>query len=241
VRVSASTVSLPSTDATDGVPAYDVSPDGQPRGGVVVVQEAFGVNDHIEDVARRFAAEGYRAIAPHLFHRTGDPKIGYTDFAQVMPQMSALTTEGILVDVDAALAAFERDGVPASKVAIIGFCMGGTVATMVGAERELGAAVSFYGGGVAEARFGGLPLIEVAPSLRTPWLGLYGDEDTSIPVDQIEQLREAAARSSVPTEIVRYAGAQHGFHCDQRPDNYDEASAKDAWGRAIAFLRDRIG
>lgn len=237
----ASTVSLPSTASSDGVPAYDATPDGPPRGGVVVIQEAFGVNDHIEDVARRFAAEGYRAIAPHLYHRTGDPTIGYTDFAQVMPQMSALTTEGILEDVDAALAALDRDGVPASKVAIVGFCMGGTVATIAGAQRELGAAVSFYGGGVTEGRFGGPPLAEIAPSLRTPWLGLYGDEDTSIPVDHIEQLREAAARASVPTEMVRYPGAQHGFHCDQRPDNYDEASAKDAWNRTIAFLRERIG
>lgn len=240
--MSASTVSLPSAaGSTVAVPAYDARPDGSPRGGVVVIQEAFGVNDHIEDVARRFAAEGYRAIAPHLYHRTGDPTIGYTDFAQVMPQMSALTTEGILEDVDAALAALAADGLPAAKVAIIGFCMGGTVATIVGAERELGAAVSFYGGGVAEGRFGGRPLIEIAPGLRTPWLGLYGDEDTSIPVDQIEQLREAAARASVPTELVRYPGAQHGFHCDQRPDNYDEGSAKDAWRRAIAFLRERIG
>jgi carboxymethylenebutenolidase len=239
--VPASTASLPSAAVPDGVPAYDASPDGQPRGGVVVIQEAFGVNDHIEDVARRFAAEGYRAIAPHLYHRTGDPRIGYTDFDQVMPQMSALTTEGILADVDAAVAALDRDGVPASKVAILGFCMGGTVATIVGAQRELGAAVSFYGGGVTEGRFGGAPLTEIAPSLRTPWLGLYGDEDTSIPVDQIEQLRQAAAQASVPTELVRYAGAQHGFHCDQRPNNYDEASAKDAWQRAIAFLRERIG
>jgi carboxymethylenebutenolidase len=241
--VPASTVSLPSAPsaAAEGVPTYDAKPDGEPRGGVIVVQEAFGVNDHIEDVARRFAAEGYRALAPHLFHRTGDPRIGYTDFAQVMPQMSALTTEGILEDVDAALSAFDRDGLPASKVAIVGFCMGGTVATIVAARRELGGAVSFYGGGVAEGRFGGQPLIDIAPSLRTPWLGLYGDEDTSIPVDQIEQLREAAARASVPTELVRYPGAQHGFHCDQRPDNYDEASAKDAWRRAIAFLRERIG
>ena len=239
--MSASTVSLPSDATSEGVPAYDAAPEGAPRGGVVVIQEAFGVNDHIEDVARRFAAEGYRAIAPHLYHRTGDPKIGYTDFAQVMPQMSALTTGGILEDVDAALAAFEQDGIAASKVAIVGFCMGGTVATIVGAQRKLGAAVSFYGGGVAEGRFGGPPLTEIAPSLRTAWLGLYGDEDTSIPVDQIEQLREAAARSSVPTEMVRYPGAQHGFHCDQRPDNYDEASAKDAWQRAIAFLREHIG
>src|ERR1700686_5028493 len=90
-------------------------PVGPPRGGVVVVQEAFGVNDHIEDVARRFAAEGWLAVAPHLFHRSGDPKLGYSDFGEVMPHMQALTREGVLADVDAAIAELATAGIPASK------------------------------------------------------------------------------------------------------------------------------
>ena len=238
MAVSDQTLSV--TGADGPVPIYEAAPDGPPRGGVVVVQEAFGVNDHIEDVTRRFAAEGYLAVAPHLFHRSGDPVLPYDDISQVMPHMKALSERAILGDVDAALQRLEAKGVGAQRAAIVGFCMGGTVTTVVAARRELGAAVSFYGGGLAEGRFGSPALLELAPQLRTPWLGLYGDEDPSIPVEQVEQMRAAAAGSSVPTEVVRYPGAQHGFHCDQRPDSYDEASARDAWARTLAFLRDRL-
>jgi carboxymethylenebutenolidase len=94
---------------------------------------------------------------------------------------------------------------------------------------------SFYGGGVAEGRFGMPSLAEMAPSLKTPWLGLYGDLDPSIPVEQVESLREAVAKASVPTEIVRYPEAGHGFHCDAS-DSYHKASAKDAWQRTLDWF-----
>jgi carboxymethylenebutenolidase len=81
-----------------------------------------------------------------------------------------------------------------------------------------------------------VPLVELAPGLQTPWLGLFGDEDQGIPVDQVEALRVAAARAPVPTEIVRYAGAGHGFHCDARPDSYHEVSALDGWSRTIDWF-----
>jgi carboxymethylenebutenolidase len=119
--------------------------------------------------------------------------------------------------------------------------MGGTVSFLAGARRRLGAAVSFYGGGVAEGRFGMPPLVELAPSLQTPWLGLYGDQDPSIPVEQAEALREAAGRASVPTELVRYPEAGHGFHCDDRPSAYHEASAADAWSRTLSFFGEHLG
>jgi carboxymethylenebutenolidase len=236
--VTVSTVTV-ATEAGQ-LPVYEAVPDTTPRGGVVVIQEAFGVNSHIEDVTRRFAAEGYLAVAPHLFHRSGDPVLGYDDFTQVVPHMQALTRAQILQDVDAALDRLAAAGLPAERVGIVGFCMGGTVSLIVGAERPLGAAVSFYGGGVLEGRFGAPPLVEVAPGLQTPWLGLYGDEDGGIPVEQIEQLRAAAQQAAVPTELVRYPGAKHGFHCDQRSD-YDEASARDAWRRTLDFFADRLG
>jgi carboxymethylenebutenolidase len=114
--------------------------------------------------------------------------------------------------------------------------MGGSVTFLAAARRTLGAAVTFYGGGVGEGRFGMPPLVEMAPGLRTPWLGLFGDKDQSIPVDQVEALRGAAAQASVPTEIVRYAEAGHGFHCDARPDSYHEFSARDAWRRTLDWF-----
>jgi carboxymethylenebutenolidase len=219
----------------DTTPLSIHEPSGEPKGAIVVIQEAFGVNDHIEDVARRFAAEGWLAVAPHLFHRTGDPKLGYTDMSQVMDHMKPLTAEGVLADVDAALAAVADRGIPASKTGVVGFCMGGTVTLIVDAERQVGAGVTFYGGGVKEGRFGFPPLVEEATRLRAPWLGLFGDRDKGIPVEQVEELREAAARSGQPTEVVRYAEADHGFHCDQR-DSYHAESARDAWRRTLEWF-----
>ncbi|MDQ6696831.1 MAG: dienelactone hydrolase family protein [Actinomycetota bacterium] len=210
-------------------------PTGEPKGGIVVVQEAFGVNDHIEDVARRFAAEGWLAVAPHLFHRNGDPKLPYDDFAQVMPHMAALTADDLLHDVDAALGRLAEAGIGTDRTGIVGFCMGGTVAMITAVRREVGAAVSFYGGGLAEGRFGFGALIEEAAGLRAPWLGLYGDLDQGIPVDAVERLRSAAASSGQPTEVVRYPNAGHGFHCDQRP-SYDPDSARDAWQRTLEWF-----
>ena len=210
-------------------------PAGAPKGGLVVVQEAFGVNDHIEDVARRFAAEGWLAVAPHLFHRTGDPKLGYGDLAVVRPHMAALTVDGVLADVDAALARIRDAGIGADRTGIVGFCMGGTVALVVAARREVGAAVTFYGGGVKEGRFGFGPLVEEATGLRAPWLGLYGDRDRGIPVADVDDLRVAAAASGRPTELVRYPDAEHGFHCDQR-DSWHPASAADAWRRTLDWF-----
>lgn len=210
-------------------------PPDAPKGGVVVVQEAFGVNDHIEAVCERVASAGWLAVAPHLFHRSGDPKLGYDDFSLVMPHMKQLTADGILADVDAALAAIASAGVPAARTAVTGFCMGGTVALVTAVRRDVGAAVTWYGGGVTEGRFGFGPLVEEAKGLRAPWLGLFGDLDAGIPVDDVEELRAAAASSGQPTEVVRYAAAGHGFNCDIR-DSYHEPSATDAWRRMLDWF-----
>jgi carboxymethylenebutenolidase len=219
-----------------GVPLYVATPPEPPAGGVIVVQEAFGVTSHIRDVAQRFAAAGYLAVAPHLFHRSGDPQIAYDDIASVRPHMDAITPEGLLADLDAALQQLADSGLASRRCAAVGFCMGGTVALVAGVERPLGAAVSFYGGGVRAGRFGFPPLLELAPRLQSPWLGLYGGQDGGIPVEDAEALRDAAANAPVPTDLVLYPNGQHGFHCDDRPNNYDEASSKDAWSRTLTFL-----
>jgi carboxymethylenebutenolidase len=206
-------------------------PSGTPRAGIVVIQEAFGVNDHIEDICRRFAAEGYLATAPHLFHRTGDPKLGYTDFGEIMPHMTALTPATVMEDVDAGRAEVAKAG----KTGIVGFCMGGTVTLLACTERPFDAGVTFYGGGVREGRFGFPSLIDAAPTLQCPWLGLFGDLDQGIPIDDVEELRTAAATSSQPTEIVRYPDAGHGFNCDIR-ESYHAPSAADAWSRTLDWF-----
>lgn len=222
------------------MPVYDARPTGEPAAAVIVVQEAFGVNDHIRDVTRRFAAQGHRAVAPHLFYDSGDPELSYTDFEAVRPHMAALSAAGIEDDLDATIGYLADAGFPLSKIGIVGFCMGGSVALFAAARRPLGAGVTFYGGGVAESRFGMPPGLELARDLQAPWLGLYGDADQSIPVADVERLREVVAGAKVPTEVVRYPEAGHGFHCDQRA-SYHEASAKDAWQRALEWFRRHLG
>jgi carboxymethylenebutenolidase len=218
--------------------AFRAAPGGAPRGGIVVVQEAFGLNAHMEDVARRLAGAGYLAVAPELFHRSEEPgPFSYDDFAAVIPAMGALSDEMMLVDVDAALAHLAASGIPPERSGIVGFCMGGRVSFLVAARRGLGAAVGFYGGGIVTARFPQFPaLVGEAPELATPWLGLFGDRDGSIPVDDVEQLRAALADDApVDTEIVRYPDAEHGFFSDLRPAYAPDAAA-DAWTRTLAWF-----
>lgn len=219
----------------DSMLIYAAAPDGRPRGAVVVLQEAFGVNDHIRDLCHRMAGAGYLAVAPHLFHRSGDPELGYEDMQQVMPYIMQLQADQIEADLNATLAQLKTMGFEGRQVGIVGFCMGGSISFVAGCYWELGAAISFYGGGIAQSRFGLPPLFDIAQTLKTPWLGLFGDQDASIPINEVEGLRDAAARATPDTEVVRYPDANHGFHCDVR-SSYHSESAQDGWQRTLAWL-----
>jgi carboxymethylenebutenolidase len=224
-------------ETADGaMPVYEAEPDGEARGGIVVIQEAFGVTSHIEDICRRLADAGWLAVAPALFHRSGSPVLSYDDYESVMPAMQALSTGSIAEDLRASFEHLEARGFGDSRCGIVGFCMGGSVTFYAATLRRLGGAVTFYGGGVAQGRFGFPPLVELAPKLQSPWLGLYGDLDKSIPVEDVERLREEASKAPVETEIVRYPDADHGFNCDDRPAVYNREAASDAWRRALAWF-----
>jgi carboxymethylenebutenolidase len=219
----------------NGFPVY-VAGTTDAHHAVVVIQEAFGVNDHIRSVADRFAEAGYFAIAPELFHRDGSPEVDYDDFPSAMKHMANLTKEGITNDLIATTDFLATLGFVAADVGIVGYCMGGTVSLYAATLGTVGAAATFYGGGIENGRFGFPPLLELAPELKCPWLGLYGDLDQGIPVEQVEQLRAAAAKAKVRTEIVRYADGQHGFHCEARPAVYNEAAAVDAHQCTLDFF-----
>ena len=229
-----STLTLPTDDGP--MPTYQAKPDGVAKGGVVVVQEAFGLNDHIEDVARRFADAGWHAVAPAFFHRQGSPVVAYDDIPAVMGLIGGLSAEGLAVDLTAAVDQLGSAGIVPRNVGVVGFCMGGTVTFYAGTLQPLGAAVTFYGGGLVAGRFGLPPIGELAPRLKTPWLGLFGDRDSGIPVEEVEKLRSATAHLDVATEVVRYPDAEHGFHCNDRPAVYNPSAAADAWGRTLAWL-----
>jgi carboxymethylenebutenolidase len=228
------------TTADGPMRLYSCVPDGGARRAMVVIQEAFGVNDHIEDVTRRFADAGYHAVAPALFHRAGGGTAPYDDFEQVFPLFEGLTDAGLLMDVSATVDHLHAQGFDDPAIGIVGFCMGGRVTFLVALELALGAAVGFYGGGIVTGRFPQFPpLVERVDELQTPWLGIFGDLDGSIPVEDVELLRARLGAVDRPTEVLRYATAEHGFHCDVRPSYHAEAST-DAWARTLAWFQDHL-
>jgi carboxymethylenebutenolidase len=235
--MSDQTVSVSTPDGA--MDLYEAGVDGDAKGAVIVIQEAFGVNEHIRDVTRRFAAAGYHAVAPSIFHRAGGGTIedyDNIDFNEMMKLFEGVNDDAILTDVDAALDQLRQAGFADSRIGIVGYCFGGRVTFLVAARRALGAAVTFYGGGIVTAGHFQFPtLIDEAATLRTPWLGLFGDEDGGIPVEDVERLRGAVAAAPVDTEIVRYPGAGHGFHCDVR-SAYHEPSARDGWARTLDWF-----
>ena len=187
------------TTADGPMRLYSCVPEGGAPRAVIVIQEAFGVNDHIEDVTRRFADAGYHAVAPALFHRAGGGTAPYDDFEKVLPLFEGLTDPGILMDVGAALSHLREQGFDDGAIGIVGFCMGGRVTFLASLEHALGAAVGFYGGGIVTGRFPQFPpLIERVGELKTPWLGLFGDLDGSIPVEDVETPALAARRARRP-------------------------------------------
>lgn len=212
------------------------APSAAPRGGVVVVQEAFGVTDHIADVCQRFADAGWLAVAPHLFHRQDVQLYDYADITSAVGAIGGLDASEIDTDVDAAFGALAEQGLEPSRCAIVGFCMGGSVAFQTAVRRPLGAAATFYGGGISAARFGYPTMLSVAEALQTPWHGFFGDLDKGIPVDEVEQLRVAASAAPVSNDITRYADGEHGFHCNDRPAVYNADAAADAWAKTIAWF-----
>jgi carboxymethylenebutenolidase len=219
---------------------FEAKPQGAARGAIIVFQEAFGITPHIEDVCRRVAAEGYLAVAPYIYHRSGDPVIAYDKVQDVIPYVMQIKRETLDADVDATLAYLNDAGFGPKQVGILGFCLGGSMVLATAVHRALGAAVTYYGGGITQGRFGLPGFVELASQLKTPWLGLYGDADQSIPMTEVEMLRKVAAKAAVPTQIVRYPEADHGFNCDARA-SYHEASAKDAWQHMVRWMSAHLG
>ena len=191
------------------VPLTVVEPENAPRGGIVVLQETRGVTEDVERLATALADEGWLAVAPHLYHRVGEE-------ADSDGALASLSGDTVLQDCDAAFAWLGDRGISADRIGVIGFDLGGSAALVVAASRQVGAAVTVSGGGVQERLSAGLPtLVEAAPSLACPWLGLYGEEDEAIPMAQVEALREAAITSEVATNIVTYAGVGHRFDIEE--------------------------
>jgi carboxymethylenebutenolidase len=221
---------------------FEAHGDGPRRGAVIVVQEAFGVNDYVAQVARDLASEGWHAVAPEFFHRNGGGVVSYEGGMEgVLEKFAGLDDSKVLDDLDATIGLLHERGFEDRSIGLVGFCWGGRVSFLAAARRPLGAAVGFYGGGIVTARFPQFPaLLGEASSLKTPWLGLFGDQDQSIPVEDVETLRTALGTAPVDHDIVRYPDAGHGFHCYARAGHFHKESAEDAWDRALAWFSSHI-
>jgi carboxymethylenebutenolidase len=220
------------------LPAYRAQPaHGGPFPVVLVVQEIFGVHEHIRDVCRRLARRGYLALAPELYARQGEVS-RMSDVQEIVAVVARVPDAQVMADLDATVAFAEASGRgDGARLAITGFCWGGRMVWLYAAHSaKLRAGVAWYGRleGAADPLHPKQP-IDVAGALRAPVLGLYGGDDAGIPIASVERMRAALRAAGSPSEIVVYPGAPHGFHADYRP-SYREEPAKDGWQRLLAWL-----
>jgi carboxymethylenebutenolidase len=217
---------------TEGVPLTDGSelrltvaePDGPARGGVVVLQEARGVTDSVRLLVTGLAGDGWLAVAPHLYHRDDADDLGAGTDSEVAEQLDRLEPQQVMDDCETAFGWLADNGIESDRMGVLGFDLGGTVALHVAANRTLGAAVTVAGEGVERSPSRSVPaLVETAPELTCPWLGIYSEASDSAAV---ARLREAAASSGVATDLVVFPST--GYRFDDDPD-----SAAEAWERVL--------
>lgn len=217
---------------------------GKPRPAMIVLQEAFGVSNHIQEACRRLAAHGYVAVAPELFHREGhDLQFGYDEFAtKILPVMGRLTNDHMAMDMAAAMEWLKtQSAVDSQRIGTIGFCMGGFAAVLGAIKLPIQAAVSFYGGGLTKARsgIGFTPLVGEVGSIKCPLLLAYGAEDHGIPPEDIQTMRHALDNAGVKHDERIYANAGHGFLCEDR-SAYRPDVAEVAWKETIVWLDENL-
>ena len=236
--VSGSTIQLNTADGK--MDAYVTQPkDSGNYPGIVVIQEAFGVNDHIKKVTERIAAEGYVAIAPDIYHRESERLIPYTDMAKAIATMQRVQDGKAMEDVGAAIAHLKSQrNVTSGSIGVIGFCMGGRLTYLAAAHHanDVKAAVPYYGGGI--------PMGNPSPLSRTgeikcPMYLFFGAKDQLIPLDQVDKIKAELTSREVPFKLEIYPEAGHGFNCDDR-GSYHQASAKDAWEKTKSFFAQHL-
>ncbi|MBV8890163.1 MAG: dienelactone hydrolase family protein [Alphaproteobacteria bacterium] len=237
--LEAGEVKVPTIDGS--IPAYRAMPDkGGPFATVLVVQEIFGVHEHIKDLCRRLAKAGYFAIAPELYAREGDPS-KIADIQELIQKIvSKVPDAQVMSDLDATAAYAKSTGkADTARMAVTGFCWGGRITWLYAAHNpQLKAAAAWYGP-IDRPRTELQPKypIDLAADLKCPVLGLYGAQDQSIPVESVERMQQACKSVGKTCEIKIYPDAPHGFNADYRP-SYRAEDAKEAWNRMLGWFKD---
>jgi carboxymethylenebutenolidase len=220
--------------------AYVAHPEGRPRAGLLVFQEAFGVNAHIRDVTERFAREGYLSISPELYHRTAPGlEAGYTNFPEVMPHMQALTPGGLAADIAAAYQWLKSGEAKDLKVGSTGYCLGGRTSILAALTVPLDCAVSYYGGGIGPSPM--FPnLLERLKDLNAPTMYFWGGLDAHIPAESVHAVEATLTAAKKDYVNVVFSAADHGFFCDARA-SYNPVAAKEAWSLTLEFFNLHLG
>jgi carboxymethylenebutenolidase len=244
VGLEAGEVKIPVRDGE--MPAYRAMPaKGKDFPVTLVVQEIFGVHEHIKDICRRFAKLGYMAIAPSLYARQGD--VSQAKMEDIMKVVARVPDEQVMSDLDATAVYARGTGkASAKRLGITGFCWGGRIVWLYAAHsRDLDAGVAWYGRLVAPPGSKPNPLtpkqpIELVDELKAPVLGLYGGKDQGIPVESVEQMRatlkKSKSKAARESELIVYPEAGHGFNADYRP-SYRKDQAEDGWKLAVAWFK----
>ena len=226
-----------SVDDGTSMRAYVARPEGKPKAGLIVFQEIFGVNPHIRDIAERFAGEGYLAIAPELFHRSGPGfESGYTDMNEGIGHMSKMTDAGCAADIRAAFD-WLQNAAEGKKLAsgAIGYCMGGRAATLATMTVPLACGVSYYGGGIAPSPFNP-GLLDRLKEVQAPMLFFWGGLDGFIKPEHVKMVTDGMRAANKPFASVDFSDSDHGFFCNERA-SYNANAATSAWPLTIAYLK----
>ncbi|AFY79559.1 dienelactone hydrolase-like enzyme [Pleurocapsa sp. PCC 7327] len=223
------------------IDAYLATPQGEGTfPAVVVIQEIFGVNDHIRDITRRFAKEGYVAIAPAIYQRQAPGfETGYTEKDIEIGRVYKNQTKAseLLNDIQAAIDyLYTLPQVKRTGVGCIGFCFGGHVAYLAATLADIKATASFYGAGITTWSPGdGEPTVTRTPEIKGTIYAFFGMEDASIPIEEVDKIEAALQKYNIPHRVFRYPGADHGFFCDQRA-SYNQQAAEDAWKQVLELF-----
>jgi len=237
--VTNTTVQLNTADGK--MDAYVAQPqDGGSYPGIVVIQEAFGVNDHIKKVTDRLAAEGYVAIAPDIYHRESERIIPYAEMPKAIAALQRVVDGKAMEDVGASIAHLKsQSNVKAGAIGVTGFCMGGRLTYLTAAHHanEVKCAVPYYGGGIP---MGNPSPLSRTKEIKCPMYLFFGAKDQLIPLDHVNQIKTELSGNKIAFQMEVYPEAGHGFFCDDRAMSYNAGAAKDAWEKTKAFFAQHL-
>jgi len=235
MQISTTTIRLRTSDGE--MKCHQASPRGAGKfPAVLVIMEAFGLNDHIKDITERIAAEGYVAIAPDLYYREAVDAIGYDQIQEAIGLMQRLVDDNVVADIQSVITHLKAQNfVNGDRLGMTGFCLGGTITFLAACKlpADIQAAVTFYGGGIVDES--PRAPVKSAAELQAPILCFFGGSDSYIPLSQVKSLEGTLRALGKSFEVKIYAGAEHGFFCDDRA-SYQPEAAHDAWEKTKSWF-----